>query len=171
MTGNAEYRATYTQIEKPVYSVVSGSGQIWTKRSSEVAEFTFKRSLNDSEMFRRFVELKVDDVAVAKDGTAGSTNYEIASGSLIVKLASGYLETLSVGEHKIQAVFDDGASEMAALNVVAADEPKGGGDTDGMNGDGLSATGDMLPVGALIVLVAASALIVFVARRRMDETR
>ena len=148
VSGNAEYRATYNETEKPgVYSVVFGSGVTWTRGSEQTVSFTFKRSFNDNETFARFVSLKADGETVSAEDSSGNANYAIESGSLIVTLSPAYLETLSNGKHEFRAVFDDAVSEEALLDVTAAPKPDGGDDGQG-GGDDKPDGGDDKPDGS-----------------------
>lgn len=99
--------------EEVTYSNTKGNGTQWTKGSTSTADFTFKRSKNDSETFSHFTGIQVDGKDVA------ASNYTAESGSVIVKLKPSYLETLSVGEHTITALFDDGNKASAKFTVVA----------------------------------------------------
>lgn len=59
------------------------------------------------------------------DGTTlTSSNYTIASGSTILTLLNSYLNTLSVGNHTITFVYDDGSVD-ATLKVLAAQNTSG----------------------------------------------
>ena len=46
------------------------------------------------------------------------TNYNLFSGSTIVKLKPDYLKTLINGKHTIKFVYTDGSSELGTFNVV-----------------------------------------------------
>ncbi|MBP3815319.1 MAG: sortase B protein-sorting domain-containing protein [Firmicutes bacterium] len=99
--------------EEVTYSNTKGNGTQWTKGSTATADFTFKRSKNDSETFSHFTGIQVDGKDVA------ASNYTAEAGSVIVKLKPSYLETLSVGEHTLTALFDDGNKASAKFTVVA----------------------------------------------------
>lgn len=100
------------------YSISSGDGTQWTKGSSVTANFTFKRSVDDSVTFSHFAGIRVDGRDVDR------SDYTAESGSVIVKLKPAYLETLSTGEHTITALFDDGNGASAKFTVV---DKNGGG--------------------------------------------
>jgi len=95
------------------YRNTEGNGTQWTKGSAATADFTFKRSENDSETFSHFIGIQVDGKDVA------ASSYTAEAGSVIVKLKPSYLETLSVGEHTLTALFDDGNKASAKFTVVA----------------------------------------------------
>ena len=95
------------------YANTEGNGTKWTKGSTVTADFTFKRSENDSVTFSHFTGIQVDEKDVDK------ANYTAESGSVIIKLKPAYLETLSVGEHTITAFFNDGNSASAKFTILA----------------------------------------------------
>ena len=103
-------------------------GGTWTMGSSDTLSFTFERVGEDRETFDHFVGVRVDDEDLANDA------YDAYSGSVVVSLMPGYLETLEVGDHSITAVFDDGEAttdftvEGAAPSDV--DEPAPTPDSD-----------------------------------------
>ncbi len=104
-------------------------GGTWTMGSSDTLSFTFERVGEDRETFDHFVGVRVDDEDLANDA------YDAYSGSVVVSLMPGYLETLEVGDHSITAVFDDGEAttdftvEGAAPSDV--DEPAPTSEDDG----------------------------------------
>ena len=116
--------------EKISYRNTEGNGTRWTKGSNKTADFTFKRSENDSETFSHFTGIQVDGKDVDK------ANYTAESGSVIVKLKPAYLETLSVGEHTITALFDDGNSASAKFTIAASESRSSSG--SGTSGDSTS---------------------------------
>lgn len=93
------------------YSNIEGNNQVWTKGGNTTADFTFKRSINDQVSFNNFKGIKVD----GKD--VDPTNYIYEKGSVIVKLKPSYLETLSLNNHTITAIFTDGQSS-ASFKIV-----------------------------------------------------
>ena len=100
------------------YRDVSGDGSSFTKGSSKDLAFVFKRSYEDSEAFSHFTGIEVDGYV------ADSSDYTAESGSVIVTLAAAYLETLSVGEHTLTALFDDGNDVTVSFTVKKAEEQK-----------------------------------------------
>lgn len=114
---------------------------------------------------------------------------------MVVTLSPGYLETLSVGEHVLTAMFDDAASVQANFKIVArgdggasSDDGSGGGDAaldkkDGAPGGTKPAapritsaqakTGDSLQAALAITLVllfaSALALVGLTAMRRRSQ--
>ena len=100
-----------------VYSTTEGDGGEWTKGSTATLNFRFSRSEEDAKAFRHFIGIEVDGAVVAASG------YTAESGSVIVKLAPSYLETLATGEHKLTALFDDGNDPQATFTITAKNEP------------------------------------------------
>ena len=110
------------QSQKPTYRVVTGDGGVWTKGDAAGLAFTFKRSVDDDTTFSHFLGIRVDGILVAR------TNYDAASGSVVITLKPTYLETLSVGRHTFDALFDDGLVATAGFEVKGRQaNPAGGG--------------------------------------------
>ena len=125
-TDNPNYDVTvnkgdFTITEKPVYKVASGSGGTYTKGSEKTLTFTYKRSADDETTFGHFKGIMVDGKAVPEKDASGKANWTAKSGSVIIEMQSSYLETLSIGEHKIAAQFDDGAEATSTFTVKAKD--------------------------------------------------
>ena len=95
------------------YSYVSGAQGTWQKESSEVMSFHIKHTGNDEKTFNKFTGIQVDGKPVDKN------KYEAKPGSVIINLKPTYLETLSVGEHKLNVVFEDGNVETT-FTIVSA---------------------------------------------------
>ena len=155
--GAKETRAIPTTVE---YRYVGADGVEWTKGSSDALPFTFKRSLADETTYDHFKGIKIDGEAVPEKGPSGTANYTAKSGSVVVELQPAYLETLSVGDHEIQAVFDDGSATASFTVKAAPTKP-----TSSAN------TGDALPVIAVVViaLVAAISLVAIVIAKRKNK--
>ncbi|MBR0461630.1 MAG: InlB B-repeat-containing protein [Erysipelotrichaceae bacterium] len=98
-------------IPKISYSVSQGNGLIWYKASGNKAVFKFIRSYKNDDAIEYFSGIQVDGVAVDE------SNYEYESGSVIVRLKPSYLETLSLGEHSITAIFLD-ANDPEATFII-----------------------------------------------------
>ena len=115
-TANPNYDVTvtngnFTITEKGSYEVVSGSGGVFVKGSSEALNFTFKRAADDEKTFGLFKGVEVDGKAVPEKDTSGKSNWTAKKGSLVLSLQSSYLGTLGAGDHTVRAVFDDGSAE------------------------------------------------------------
>lgn len=148
--------------EEVTYSNTKGNGTQWTKGSTSTADFTFKRSKNDSETFSHFTGIQVDGKDVA------ASNYTAESGSVIVKLKPAYLETLSVGEHTITALFDDGNKASAKFTVVARKASGNSNTTNSttkkantVSSTGAPKTGDTSNMLLWFTILCASILVLF----------
>lgn len=80
------------------------------------AVLTVKNDLYDSETFDRFSRLNMDGQIISPD------SYGKARGSLIVRLKSGWLDTLTEGEHKMTVRFSNG-QVSAPIQIIAAATP------------------------------------------------
>ena len=133
--------------ETITYTVTKGDGSTWTKGSTETCDFTYERSVNESETFSHFTGVKVDDEVIDE------SNYTAESGSVNISLQPSYLETLDAGEHTLTPTFDDGEADTAAFTILEEDseesddseeepseepddEPSDNPDDDGKNPDG-----------------------------------
>ena len=100
--------AVPTKIE---YSAIEGRGSNWEKGSAAGDKFTFKRNVNDEKTYEEFNGVLVDGKAIK------STDYTAESGSVIITLKPEFLETLSVGEHTLTAMFTDGEDVTVPFTV------------------------------------------------------
>ncbi len=160
--GETETRAIPFGI---AYHYVGPADPSWTKGSADVLTLTFKRSSADEQTFGLFAGIEVDGVAVPEADSTGKANYAAESGSLVLKLQPSYLETLSVGNHQVKALFKDGSATTTVTVKATATKPASSKATT-------TKTGDTMPVVAIVVVavVAALALVaLLVARRRRKE--
>ena len=107
----------------------------WQKGSGKPLDFTIKRSVDDSLTFGLFSSLKMDENTVEK------SQYTASEGSLKVSVKPEYMETLSVGEHKINVEFTDGTANLK-LTVLPAAEDGGEDSGDASGGSGEDSPGD-----------------------------
>ena len=107
---------------KIAYTAVEGAGSSWTKGSTTGNVFSFKRNVNDSKTINEFIGIKVDNTDVAK------SDYSYKAGSVVITLNPSYLETLSVGDHTLTAMFSEG-SEVTVKFTVKAKSSGGGSST------------------------------------------
>ena len=107
--------------------------------------FRIKRSGNDEKTYRKFTGIQVDGKTIDKN------DYEAKEGSVIIDLKPTYLETLSVGEHTLNVVFEDGNVETTFIIVSAK-----------TNAGNLPQTGDaqnpLLYAGIAFIIVAGIGL-------------
>ncbi len=115
-------------IEPVVYSFINSAGLSWTQGSENTLVFTAKTNASTDNTFSKFVGILIDGKVV--DGN----NYTAESGSVIVKLKTEYLNTLSVGEHTITFKFSDGddISTTFTINAAAVVETPATGETMSM---------------------------------------
>lgn len=89
------------------YLCTSGDNGTWSKGSGDPLGFRFERSENDRLTFIHFTGVLVDNKPVDE------SNYTAKEGSLVLGLRPSFLEGLSVGEHTVTALFDDGSAQAA----------------------------------------------------------
>ena len=106
VTENTTYTYTY---QKVAYRLTEGEGQTYKKKSGESLRFVIKRSLDDGTTFSHFTKVNNGEAALAQ-----GEDYTAASGSLVLILQPGFLETLEPGEHTVKVYFDD-VSEADAV--------------------------------------------------------
>ena len=107
-------------VEKIVYEVTEGANQKYTITKNNEAKFKINAD------FRLF-----DDGKVYVDNElVDPKNYTAESGSTIITLKKEFVDTLSVGEHTLKVVFNDGGEAIATFNVarvtVPTDNPQTG---------------------------------------------
>ena len=107
-------------VEKIVYEVTEGANQKYTITKNNEAKFKINAD------FRLF-----DDGKVYVDNElVDPKNYTAESGSTIITLNKEFVDTLSVGEHTLKVLFNDGGEAIATFNVarvtVPTDNPQTG---------------------------------------------
>lgn len=122
--------------ENTLYEAKGGDTS-WTKGSTAGASFRFERKENPEATFEHFSHVEVDGKRLAE------TDYEAVAGSVVITLKPAFLETLSVGDHTLKALFDDTSnSPEATFKVLAATaDGTNGSDTATNSGTGSNATG------------------------------
>ena len=143
-------------IIQGVYNQTDSDGD-WTKGSGKTYTFRIKKAFNDEVTYDNLTGVFVD----GKPVEAGK-DYTAAKGSAIITFAADYLETLSVGEHKIRVTFKDGEVTVP-LKVLAAIA------TPAQAVDATPTTGDTsMPIlwATLILLSMAGAAVVVMRRRK-----
>ena len=98
-------------VEKIVYEVIEGANQKYVITENDKAVFKINADL------RLFSKVYIDDVLV------DSANYDLESGSTIITLKKEYVDTLSVGEHTLRAVFNDGGEATTKFTVAKVNTP------------------------------------------------
>ena len=107
-------------VEKIVYEVTEGANQKYTITKDNEAKFKINAD------FRLF-----DDGKVYVDNElVDPENYTAESGSTIITLKKEFVDTLSVGEHTLKVLFNDGGEAITTFNVakvtVPTDNPQTG---------------------------------------------
>lgn len=107
-------------VEKIVYKVIEGANQKYVITKDNEAKFKINAD------FRMF-----DDGKVYVDNElVDPKNYTAESGSTIITLKKEFVDTLSVGEHTLKVVFNDGGEAITTFNVakvtVPTDNPQTG---------------------------------------------
>ena len=96
-------------VERIVYEVTDGANQEYTITESNEAKFRINAD------FSKFVDggkVYVDNELV------DSKNYTAESGSTIITLKKAFVDKLSVGEHTLKVVFNDGGESSTTFNVA-----------------------------------------------------
>ena len=107
-------------VEKIVYEVTEGANQKYTITKNNEAKFKINAD------FRLF-----DDGKVYVDNElVDPKNYTAESGSTIITLKKEFVDTLSVGEHTLKVLFNDGGEAITTFNVarvaVSTENPQTG---------------------------------------------
>ena len=107
-------------VEKIVYEVTEGANQKYTITKNNEAKFKINAD------FRLF-----DDGKVYVDNElVDPKNYTAESGSTIITLKKEFVDTLSLGEHTLKVLFNDGGEAITTFNVakvtVPTDNPQTG---------------------------------------------
>ena len=107
-------------VERIVYEVTEGANQKYTITKNNEAKFKINAD------FRLF-----DDGKVYVDNElVDPKNYTAESGSTIITLKKEFVDTLSVGEHTLKVLFNDGGEAITTFNVakviVPNDNPQTG---------------------------------------------
>ncbi len=100
-------------VEKIVYKVIEGANQKYVITKDNEAKFKINAD------FRMF-----DDGKVYVDNElVDPKNYTAESGSTIITLKKEFVDTLSVGEHTLKVVFNDGGEAITTFNVAKVTAP------------------------------------------------
>ena len=93
-------------VEKIEYKVIEGAEQTYTIKEDTEARFRIDA---DYSLFNN--KVYVDNVLV------DSSNYTSKSGSTIITLKKEFVDTLSVGEHILKVVFNDGGEAETTFTI------------------------------------------------------
>ena len=144
------------------YKIIEGANGAWTQNSD--GTLTFRANGE----FSKFTGVKVDGKLIDRN------NYTAKSGSTIVTLSKDYLATLSVGNHSLTVVFNDGECSTNFTVKAAGDNTNPGDNTKpgetvtpGNNADGPQ-TGDhsSIVLAVAVLLVSGGALTVLAIAKK-----
>ena len=152
------------------YTLTEGGEGSWTRGGSEGLVFRAVRTNNSAATFDHFTGVKVDN------NTLGDTNYEATNGSVIVTLTPAYLATLADGQHTLEIMFDDGSSVTTTFTIAARVVETTVATTEttaaatGVASTGENQVSSTAPIGIAILILATSVSMVFIVRKREDNT-
>lgn len=93
--------------ERIVYEVIEGANQTYTILKDDIARFKINAE------FELFQNVYVDDIELnIQEG-----DYTVEEGSTIINLSKKYLDSLSVGNHKIKVEFNDGGEAETEFRI------------------------------------------------------
>ena len=99
--------------ETPNYKIIEGANGTWTQNRDGTLVF---RANGD---FSKFTGVKIDGTLI------DPKNYTAVSGSTVITLKADYLNTLSVGTHKLTVVYTDGeCSTNFEVKQAASEQTK-----------------------------------------------
>ena len=100
------------------YKIIHGADGSWTQSSALTLGFTADGA------FSQFKEVRIADAQGNRTTLVRDTDYTAQSGSTIVTLKQSYLETLSVGEYKLEVVYDIlGTEHIAECSFTVKAKP------------------------------------------------
>lgn len=107
-------------VEKVVYEVTEGANQKYTITKNNEAKFKINADFRLFDGGKVYVDNELVD----------PKNYTAESGSTIITLKKEFVDTLSVGEHTLKVLFNDGGEAITTFNVarvtVPTDNPQTG---------------------------------------------
>ena len=157
-TNNYDFTFKYIkdEIKQKDYKVVEGANQTYTKNKSEDVTFKIDAEYN---LFENGGKVYVDNVLV------DSKYYTSKSGSTIITLSKEYVDTLSVGEHTIKFVFNDGGEATTKFEVKEQVESSNANIENPKTGDNIVF---YLTTGILSIIGLSGSLIAVYRKKQMD---
>ncbi len=101
-----------------VYRLTATGDDEHTIESGKDAVYIVKRSVEDDRTFDNYTGATVDGKEIPENGSTAE------KGSLILTLKSSYLDTLSVGDHKVTILFTDRTVEAPLKIKATAPTPR-----------------------------------------------
>ena len=141
------------------YKIIEGANGTWTQNSDGTL------TVRANGEFSKFTGVKVDGKLIDRE------NYTAKSGSTIVTLSKDYLATLSVGNHSLTVVFNDGECSTNFMVKAASDNNPGTAVTPD-NTTNNPQTGDHsgIVLAVVVLLVSGGALTVLgIAKKKAGK--
>ncbi len=144
------------------YRIIEGDGSTWTKGSSDGLTLTANGA------YSKFTGIEIDGAALSAE------NYTVKSGSTVITLKPDYLNTLTVDEHAISVLYNDGE---AAGTFIIAEKPTEPADTSkptekptDENSTSVQ-TGDDFHIAPwiMMILISGGAVLTLSVRRRKQK--
>ena len=100
------------------YKIIHGADSNWTQGSASTLGFTA------NGVFSLFKEVRIADAQGTRTTLVRDAEYTAQSGSTIVTLKQSYLDTLAVGQYKLEVVYDIlGTEHIADCNFTVKAKP------------------------------------------------
>ena len=100
-------------VEKIVYEVTEGANQKYTITKNNEAKFKINADFRLFDDGKVYVDNELVDPKI----------YTAESGSTIITLKKEFVDTLSIGEHTLKVVFNDGGEAITTFNVAKVTVP------------------------------------------------
>ena len=142
-----------------VYKIIEGANGSWTQNSDGTL------TVRANGEFSKFTGVKVDGK------TIDTKNYTAKSGSTIVTLSKDYLATLSVGNHTLTVVFNDGeARTNFTVNAVGDNNPGTAVTPDNTTNNPQTGDHSGIVLAVVVLLVSGGALTVLgIAKKKAGK--
>ena len=142
-----------------VYKIIEGANGSWTQNSDGTL------TVRANGEFSKFTGVKVDGK------TIDTKNYTAKSGSTIVTLSKDYLATLSVGNHKLTVLFNDGeCSTNFTVNAVGDNNPGTAVTPDNTTNNPQTGDHSGIVLAVVVLLVSGGALTVLgIAKKKAGK--
>ena len=142
-----------------VYKIIEGANGSWTQNSDGTL------TVRANGEFSKFTGVKVDGK------TIDTKNYTAKSGSTIVTLSKDYLATLSVGNHTLTVVFNDGeCSTNFAGRAVGDNNPGTAVTPDNTTNNPQTGDHSGIVLAVVVLLVSGGALTVLgIAKKKAGK--
>ena len=142
-----------------VYKIIEGANGTWTQNSDGTL------TIRANGEFSKFDGVKVDGKIV------DTKNYTAKSGSTIVTLSKDYLATLSVGNHTLTVLFNDGeCSTNFTVKAVGDNNPGTAVTPDNTTNNPQTGDHSGIVLAVVVLLVSGGALTVLgIAKKKAGK--